>query len=176
MKAILAFAGSNSHQSINKVFAHYVAKQVQDATITLADLNDYELPLYHPDIERASGVPANALAFSQLIEASDGIVLSLAEHNGNQSAAFKNLGDWMSRAHKNVWKDKPMFLMGASPGGRGAASVLNITKNLMPFAGGKVVAEFSLPFYQKNFDGQQLLDPALKARLDEQLALFQQSL
>jgi NAD(P)H-dependent FMN reductase len=127
-------------------------------------------------LERASGVPANALGFSQLIEASDGIVLSLAEHNGNQTAAFKNLWDWMSRLGMQVWKDKPILLMGASPGGRGAASVLNITKTLMPFFGGRVVAEFSLPFYQKNFDGERLLDPALKAALEEQVNLFQASL
>lgn len=175
-RKILAFAGSNSRQSINKAFADFVAQQIPDATVTLADLNDYELPLYHPDLEKSLGVPENAVDFSQLIENSDGIVLSLAEHNGNQAAVFKNLWDWMSRLGMQVWKDKPIFLMGVSPGGRGAASVLNITKTLMPWFGGRVVAEFSLPFYQKNFDGERLLDPTMNAALKEQVNLFQASL
>ena len=80
MKKIIAFAGSNSKQSINKQLATYAANQIKDATVEVLDLNDYELPIYGIDYEQEHGIPDNAKVFLDKIKASDGIVLSLAEH------------------------------------------------------------------------------------------------
>ena len=95
---ILAIGGSNSRNSINKTLASYAASLIESAEVRIADLNDFELPLYSSDIEKASGIPENAVKFIELISSADGIVLSLAEHNGSFSAAFKNIFDWMYSA------------------------------------------------------------------------------
>jgi hypothetical protein len=63
--------------------------------------------------------------------------------------------------------DKPIFLMGTSPGGRGAKGVLEIAAARFPFNGGKVVATFSLPFFKKNFDPEQgVLNEELRVDLE----------
>ncbi len=89
MNKIIAFAGSNSKQSINKQLATYVANLVEEAHVTVLDLNDFELPLYGIDHEITHGIPENAKAFLEKIKASDGIVLSLAEHNGAYATVLK---------------------------------------------------------------------------------------
>ena len=128
MKNIVAFAGSNSKNSINKDLATYASSLVNEVRVSVLDLNDYELPLYSIDLENEHGIPDNVHKFLELIKSSDGIVLSLAEHNGAYSAAFKNIFDWMSRIDNNLWSNKPMLLMATSPGGRGGLSVLEIAK------------------------------------------------
>ncbi len=176
MKKVLAFGGSNSSTSINKKLASYVASQLEDATVNVADLNDFELPLYSPDLEKEIGVHENAVKFSKLIEESDAIVLSLAEYNGSYTAAFKNLFDWMSRINQKVWKDKPMMLMAASPGGRGGANVLKTTKDLMPYFGGNVIADFSLPIFHENFREEGIVDEAKAKELKEKIQIFQEAI
>ncbi len=176
MKKILAFAGSNSKRSINKQLVTYAAGQLQDSDITILDLNDYELPLYGIDIENDIGIPENAHRFLDAIKGSDGIVLSLAEHNGAYSTAFKNIFDWMSRIDGKLWSDVPMLLMAASPGGRGGASVLDIAKNRFKYMGGNVVSEFSLPFFGKNFGENGISDEELKAGLHNAISKFESQL
>ncbi len=176
MNNILAIGASNSSKSINKKFASYVAHQVKDANVSVVDLNQLELPVYSPDLEAKSGIPQNARTFLRLISEADAIVLSLAEHNGNVTAAFKNLWDWTSRVEMKLWQDKPILLMATSPGGRGGASVLNIVKTLMPHFGGKVVADFSLPLFGTNFGEDGVTDTELKAQLSAKITLLQEAM
>lgn len=176
MKKILAIGGSNSPESINRAFATYTANQLENVSVQTIDLNDYELPLYHSGIESEKGIPENATAFDQLLMSADGIVLSMAEHNGLHSAAFKNLWDWVSRIDQKLWKNTPMLLMAASPGRRGGASVLKVTKDLIPHYGGNVVAEFSLPSFNHNFKDGALINEELKEALDQQISAFQKAI
>ena len=96
MKNILVFAGSNSRDSINKKLATYASSLVEDVNVTNLDLNDFELPLFGVDLEQEKGIPENAHKFLKHMKASDGIIISLAEHNGAYSVVFKNLLDWTS--------------------------------------------------------------------------------
>ncbi len=109
MKKIIAFGASNSKESINKALATWASSQVKDAEATVLDLNDYQLPIYSIDIENESGIPAAATQFQNDIADADGILISFAEHNGNFTAAFKNLYDWLSRASRSVWNDKRCY-------------------------------------------------------------------
>lgn len=65
-------------------------------------MNDFKLPLYGIDEENKSGYPADAERFNDLLNSADGFVVSLAEHNGAYTAAFKNVFDWVSRIDKSV--------------------------------------------------------------------------
>ncbi len=172
MKNIIAFAGSNSKNSINKQLAIYAANQINNFEIKVLDLNDFELPLYCIDYETEHGIPDNAQKFLDQIKASDGIVLSLAEHNGAYSTVFKNLFDWMSRIDGKLWSDKPMLLMATSPGGRGGATVLEIAKGRFPHMGGNIIADFSLPLFTQNFSENSIVDVKLKHDLAEAISKF----
>lgn len=176
MKTIIAFAGSNSSTSINKQLATYAASLVNEAEVKVLDLKDYELPLYGIDYELVHGIPDDAKTFLDLIKLSDGIVLSLAEHNGAYATVFKNLFDWMSRIDGKLWSDKPMLLMATSPGGRGGATVLDIAKGRFPYMGGNIVGSFSLPSFNDNFSDGKITNEALNNLLLEEVAQFKQSL
>ena len=93
---ILAFGGSNSKDSINKQLAAFAAKQFEDAEVELLDLNDFEMPIFSIDREKQAGIPDLALNFAQKIDASDLLIISLAEHNSSYTVAFKNIFNWIS--------------------------------------------------------------------------------
>ena len=149
---IIAFAGSPSKNSINKKLATYASSLFANAELEVLDLNDYEMPLFSVDKEAVIGQHPLAKAFLDKIGSADFLVVSLAENNGNYSAAFKNLVDWCSRINGKIFQEKSMLLMATSPGGRGGASVLEIAKNNFPRFNADIKAVFSLPSFNDNFD------------------------
>ena len=151
-KRVLAFAASNSSRSINKRLVTYACSLIRDAEIEIVDLNDYELPLFSVDREDELGHPQPARQFLDKISASDGIVISFAEHNGCYSAAYKNLYDWVSRIQPKVYRDKPMVLLSTSPGGRGGKTVMELALAQIPRFGGDIRGSVSVPSFGDNFD------------------------
>ena len=63
---IFAFAGSNSSTSINKRLVIFALKSFPEAEINLIDLNDYEMPIFSVDREKA-GYPEQAYLFLENI-------------------------------------------------------------------------------------------------------------
>jgi chromate reductase len=164
---IIAFAGSNSQNSINKKLATYAASLFENADVEVLDLNDFQMPLFSVDIEKEIGQHPLAKAFLDKIATADILVVSLAENNGNYSVAFKNVFDWCTRISAKVFQDKPMLLMATSPGARGGTSVLEIAKNAFPRFGAILKASFSLPSFNDNFDVEN--GKFSNAELDNQL-------
>ena len=144
-RRILAFAASNSSKSINRQLVEYAASLIENAEIEKLDIHDYEMPLYRADREEADGIPQLAHDFLAQIAAVDGLLISISEHNGAYSAAFKNLFDWCSRIGRDVWQNKPMVLLSTSPGPGGAARALGIAESAAPHFGGDVKATMSVP-------------------------------
>ena len=149
---IVAFGASPSKNSINKKLATYTASLFKNAEVEVLDLNDFQMPIFTVDIEVEIGQHPIAQVFLDKIATADILVVSLAENNGNYSAAFKNIFDWCTRINGKVFQAKPMLLMATSPGGRGGATVLEIAKNAFPRYGAEVKATFSLPSFNDNFD------------------------
>ncbi|MFL0352760.1 NADPH-dependent FMN reductase [Xanthomarina sp. GH4-25] len=176
MKKVIVFAGSNSKKSINKQLATYASELLENTTIELLDLNDFSLPVFGVDLEEEQGIPENAIKFLDKIKSSNGIILSLAEHNGAYSAVFKNLFDWMSRAEQKTFMNKPMLLMAASPGGRGGASVLAIAKDRFPRHDAKIIEVFSLPFFGTNFLDGKIIDDTLNLELTTKVKEFNKAI
>jgi chromate reductase len=179
MKHIIAIGASSSKSSINRELANYAASQIGTSKVLLLDLNDFEMPIYSSDREEELGIPEQAIEFLKLIGDSQGVVISLAEHNGSYSAAFKNILDWASRARKkaDVWQNKPMLLLSTSPGGRGGASVMGLAQNYFPYMAAKISASFSLPKYYENFSvGKGVSDSSLNVEFQEAIELFRKAL
>ena len=150
---ILAIAGSNSDTSINKLLVSYAASIVENAEVEVVDMNDFDMPIYKHQREVQGGIPQEAQDFANKIDASDLLFISLSEHNGTYSAAFKNVFDWASRIKdRAVWNEKPMLLMATSPGGRGGLSVLEAAEKRFPLHGGNIIETFTLPFFNDNFN------------------------
>ncbi len=151
MKKVVAFAGSNSTKSINKQLIQYTSGLFGNAKVEILDLNDFELPLFGVDYERENGIPENAHLFFKHIEQADGVLISMAEHNGAYSAVFKNLLDWVSRIEVKWFGHKPIMLMATSPGARGGFSVLELARDRFPRHDAQLAATFSLPSFNDNF-------------------------
>lgn len=175
MKKILSFGASNSKKSINKTLAIYAANQIMDVEIIIADLNDFELPIYNFDLENESGIPQKAQDFRALIEQADGIIISLAEHNGMPTAVFKNLFDWISRIDAKAWNEKSMLLLATSPGARGAQSVLELMKGVFTRFGAQITGDFSLPTFYDNFSEEGIKNEELNKELDQKIKSFETS-
>lgn len=171
---IIAFGGSPSKNSINKKLATYAASLFTNAEVEILDLNNFQMPLFTVDLEAEIGQHELAKAFLAKIESADFLVVSLAENNGNYSAAFKNIFDWCSRITPKVFQEKPMLLMATSPGARGGASVLEIAKTAFPRYGANIKATFLLPSFNANFDIEKL--EISNSELDNQLKVIINSL
>lgn len=164
---IIAFGGSLSKNSINKKLATYAASLFENVEVEILDLNNYQMPLFSVDVEAEIGQHESAKAFLAKIESADFLVVALAEHNGNYSAAFKNIYDWCSRITGKVFQNKPMLLMATSPGGRGGRSVLDIAESNLPRYGANIIDVFSLPSFNDNFDVES--NSIINSELDEKL-------
>ena len=169
---VIAFGASTSKTSINKIFANYVAQNISK-NYELLDLNDYLLPLYSTDYETENGLPENSTKFLAKIKEADLIVISLAEHNGSYTAAFKNLFDWLSRNEGKFLIDKKVLLTSTAPGARGGKGVLEEALNRFPRHGANVIGHFTLPQFQDNFNLEKGI---INEELNQQFNRFIESL
>jgi chromate reductase, NAD(P)H dehydrogenase (quinone) len=165
MKKVIALGGSNSSNSINKKLAIFTANKLSNTEVIILDLNDYLLPIYGTDNERISGIPKDAYSLLNEIKNCDGIILSLAEHNGTYTTAFKNAFDWMSRIDSKLWSQKPMLLMATSPGERGGVTALEVAKVRFPLMGGNIVADLAFPSFFDNLKDGEIINTDLKNKL-----------
>ncbi len=173
---ILAFAATNSRSSINRALVDHAAARLRrdvqpGAEIATLDLNDFEMPIYSIDRERAEGIPAQARDLFARIGAADAILVSFAEHNGFVTAAWKNIFDWMSRIDMKLWQDKPLALLSATPGPRAGANVLASQQLISPFFGGDLRGTLGIGTWAEAWDAdsQTLTRPTDVEALDDLL-------
>ena len=170
---ILAFGASSSLNSINKTFANYSSKQIPNSRTNLLDLNDFEMPIFSIDKQKVNGIPEAAKDFKRHISNSDAIIVSFAEHNGSYTSAFKNILDWTSRIERIVWCGKPMLLLSASDGERGAKLVLNTAFNRIKRENSDTIFKFSLKNFHSTFDFEKgILDDELNKKNKSLLSDF----
>jgi chromate reductase len=169
---VLAFAASNSSKSINKQLVTYAGRLLEDGlvddiTVEMIDLNDYEMPIYSADRQDEGGIPQLAHDFFDKIGATDALLISFAEHNGSHTAAYKNLFDWVSRINMGVYQGKPTVMLSTSPGPGGASRALQASVESAPFFGNDVRASLVIPSFYDNFDPAtaSLSNPDLDAQL-----------
>tara|TARA_R110000868_G_scaffold145181_2_gene365177 strand:- start:89338 stop:89958 length:621 start_codon:yes stop_codon:yes gene_type:complete len=173
MASILSFAGSNSSVSINFKLVQYTTSLIKDHKVQVLNLANYPFPMYSYDEEKNNGFINSLIEFKNDINKSNGLILSVNEHNSNPSAYFKNVLDWLSRVDKNFLSETKIFLMATSQGKRGGSSSLELIEKLLPRFGGEIVATFSLPSYGFNFDESKgITDNVLTQRHQEALQLF----
>ena len=167
-RKVVAFAASSSSRSINKQLVTWAVSLLRDTEVEILDLNDYELPLFSVDREDELGQPRLAQDFLQKVTDSDGVVIAFAEHNGNYSAAYKNLYDWVSRIQPRVYQDKSMVLLSTSPGGRGGKSVMDLALSQVPRFGGDVRGSVSVPSFGDNLDADAgvISNPGIAAEIE----------
>ncbi|MEO0525477.1 MAG: NAD(P)H-dependent oxidoreductase [Pseudomonadota bacterium] len=158
---VLAFAASNHSKSINRALVGYAAARLQElhpaAQIEFLDINDYEMPIYSPDRQKADGIHPLAQEFYAKIGDADALIVSFAEYNGFVTAAWKNIYDWMSRIDQKVWQDKPFLLLAASPGRQAGANVLQTQEQTAPFFGMDIKGKYGVGSWADAWDCDTLV-------------------
>lgn len=175
-KNILTIGGSSSKNSINKKLTEYTGSLIKNVDVINIDLNDFEMPLFSVDVEADKGYSKTTTDLNEIFDKTDGFIISLAEHNGAYSVAFKNTMDWLSRIEGKVWRNKPMLLLSASPGVRGGKSVLDIALGKFPFMGAKIIGNMPFPLFNENFKEGGIVNPELKEALAKLVKEFENAL
>jgi chromate reductase len=180
MTHIVGIAGSLRRVSYNLGLLR-AAETVMPDGATLDVRTIAGIPLYNGDDEAATGLPPAVVALKDAIAAADGLLLATPEYNNGIPGAFKNAIDWASRPASDiprVFGDKPVAVIGASPGGFGTVLAQDAwlsTLRLLgtrPWFGGRL----AVPQAGKLFDADgQLTDADIRERLRTFIAGFVQS-
>jgi len=120
----LGISGSLRKGSYNSALLHEAVRLFPDR-ISVADING--VPLYNGDVE-ADGVPGPVLKLKRRLDDADGLLLASPEYNNSLPGVLKNAIDWLSRPSleiKNVFRGKPVAIIGATPGGFGTVLAQN---------------------------------------------------
>ena len=86
------------------------------------------IPLYDGDLEQRDGTPPAVRELKQRMLASHGLLMVTPEYNNGVPGVFKNAVDWLSRKTPDmpaVFADRPVAVIGASPGGFGTIMAQN---------------------------------------------------
>ena len=118
---IVGIAGSLRAQSFNAALLRTaVGLAPEGVTIEVESIRG--IPLYDGDVEASQGLPAAVTGLKEKIAACDGLLLATPEYNNSIPGVFKNAIDWLSRPAADIPKvfgNRPVAVMGASPGGFG---------------------------------------------------------
>jgi chromate reductase len=117
---VLGFAGSLRRASYNRGLIRAAAEaSVPGVGVRIVDLGD--IPLFNQDVEDA-GEPLPVVSFKRAIREADALLVATPEYNHGVPGVLKNAIDWASRPRaSSPLTDKPVAVMGASPG-RGATA------------------------------------------------------
>lgn len=170
---ILAFSGSARKASLNRLLLAHAVEAVRKAggEVTLLDLNEYVLPLYHGDLDDAGGLPANAQKLIELITQHDALLVASPEYNSMITPLLKNTLDWCTRGDDNPFEGKVAAVVSASPGALGGIRSLQLAQQLLLKLGCHIVpGQTSLPHADKAFDANGQLIDARTAKSVQALA------
>ena len=107
-----------------------------DVTFELASIRD--IPIYDDDV-RATGMPASVVALQSRIAAADAVVIATPEYNYSVPGVLKNAIDWVSRTDPQPFVDKPVAILGASPGMIGTARAQYDLRKMFVYLDGHVL-------------------------------------
>jgi len=136
---ILAFAGSTREGSYNRSLIGQAAVFAREAgaSVNLVDLDEFPMPIMNQDLEKANGIPVNALEFKRLLQESDGFLIASPEYNGFVTPLLKNCLDWASRSETpaekplSAFRGKTAAILSASPGSLGGLRSLSALRTLL---------------------------------------------
>ena len=160
---ILAFSGSARRESLNRKLLAVAVEATRKAggEVTLLDLNEFTLPLYHGDLEDAAGMPANAQRLVTLITQHAGLLIASPEYNSQMTPLLKNTIDWCTRGDANPLIGKVAAVVSASPGMFGGIRSMTLARQLLTHLGCHVIpVQCILPQADKAFDEQGALKDA----------------
>lgn len=116
---VLGISGSLRRDSFNTATLRAAGELAPDGMrIRIRTLE--EIPIYNEDV-RAQGYPEPVQSLRSEIAGADALLIATPEYNYSIPGVLKNAIDWASRPPDQPFDDKPVAIMGASPGRVGTA-------------------------------------------------------
>ena len=166
---ILGFAGSLRRGSYNRGLIR-AAAELAPSGIAVEVFGLSHIPLYNQDVEDA-GEPASVARLKAAMAGSDALLVATPEYNHGIPGVLKNAIDWASRPRvTSPLRDKPVAVMGASPGRGSTARAQAQLREAFVFTGACVMPlpELMVGAAGEHFDrAGNLIDPAVRASLIE---------
>lgn len=173
-RRLLGIAGSLREGSLNRALLE-AAKALLPEGCALETFSLDEVPMYRSELDTDGARPAPVTALKAAIDGADGVVFATPEYNYGIPGVLKNAIDWASRpAYRSVLRDKPVTIVGASPGGVGTARAQGALKTVLLGTGAAILpaGEYLLANAKQRFEGGTLVDEGSRDRLRDHLALF----
>lgn len=173
---VLGISGSLREGSLNTRLLRAAADLLPPG----AELREFtalrEIPPFDQDSEHAP--PPAVVALKEAIAAADAVLIATPEYNHSMPGVLKNVIDWMTRPSADiarVFGNKPVGLIGATPGGLGTAFSQTAWLPVLHTLGTRMYTGRSL--YVSNaakvFDGDgRLIDANVQQRLKGYLEGF----
>lgn len=134
---LLGISGSLREKSYNSGLIRTASNLLPEGvTFSMASIR--ELPFYDGDID-VEPQPAAVMSFKDQIERADGVLIATPEYNYSYPGVLKNAIDWASRGATRPFHDKPVAVIGASPGNFGAVRAQTDLRRLMSAVSGAVL-------------------------------------
>lgn len=114
MTRVLGISGSLRKGSYNTM-ALEAARQLAPSGMTIERFDIRPIPLYDEDV-RAKGLPEPVQDFRRAIAEADAVLIVSPEYNFSIPGVLKNAIDWASRPPDQPFNEKPVAIMGCSPG------------------------------------------------------------
>jgi NAD(P)H-dependent FMN reductase len=177
MPRILGISGSLRRGSYNTALLN-AALPLLDAGTELEIASIRGVPLYDGDVEASDGIPPAAQNLKARVIACDGLLLVTPEYNNGIPGVFKNAIDWMSRPPADtakVFANRPVAVIGASPGGFGTILAQNAwlptlrTLGTRPWFGGRLMVSRASHVFN---DAGELVDETVRSQLRDFLRGF----
>ena len=172
---VLVFAASLRAESLNKKLAALAARVAGQAgaIVDVASIHDFDVPLFDGDLEKARGIRPGAEEFRRRLVESDAFIVSCPEYNGSMPGTIKNLIDWTSRFRPQPFDGRHGLLLSASPSLAGGNRGLWALRVPLEHLGARIYPDmFSLAMAHTAFAGDEIADPALRARFVTNVQAF----
>jgi len=111
---VAGLCGSLRARSYNRA-ALEAAGALMPAGMRLRVESFAQLPVYNPD-DQALGWPPSLLALGDALRHADAVLIASPEYNFGIPGGLKNALDWLSRLPDQPFRNKPVAILGASPG------------------------------------------------------------
>lgn len=175
MLKVLVFGASRRKESLNDKLATLAARLAREvgATVDLASMHEFDVPLFDGDLEAEQGIPPGAQELRRRLEANDAFVISSPEYNASMSGCMKNLIDWTSRFRPQPFDTRHGLLLSASPSLAGGNRGLWALRVPLEHLGARIFPDmFSLATAHKALVEGEIADQALRGRLETTVRAF----
>ncbi len=177
MIKIIGIAGSLRTGSYNAALLRAAANLMPSgATLEIATIKG--IPLYDGDVEAEAGIPPAVELLKAKIVSGDGLLMATPEYNNSMPGVLKNAIDWLTRPSTDiarVFGNRPLAIIGASPGGFGTILSQNAwlpvmrTLGVRQWFGGRLMVSRAANVFNES---GEMIDDQAKAQLQQFLHGF----